>query len=104
MPMKRIVKSIALVCLMGAALAGKAQTSNNTPLGSPYKHTDDDKKLFLPYDYLRQADVAWEKYIWRVIDIREKMNLPFKYPVQPFITILRNLVGSNEITVYNPVN
>ena len=26
----------------------------------------------LPYDHLREADIFWEKRIWRVVDVREK--------------------------------
>src|SRR6185503_1484861 len=34
----------------------------------------------VPYLYVREADVMWSKRIWRVIDLREKINLPFYYP------------------------
>jgi gliding motility associated protien GldN len=35
----------------------------------------------IPYVYVREADVMWSKRIWRVIDLREKMNLPLYYPL-----------------------
>jgi len=34
----------------------------------------------IPYTALREADVMWSKRIWRVIDLREKMNHPLYYP------------------------
>jgi len=34
----------------------------------------------IPYPHLREADVMWSKRVWRVIDLREKMNFPLYYP------------------------
>ena len=34
------------------------------------------------YPHLREADVMWSKRIWRVIDLREKLNLPMYYPTE----------------------
>jgi len=64
------------------------------------KRLTGDKRL-LPYDHVREADIFWEKRIWRVIDIREKMNLPFAYPERPFFSILMDAATSGEITVYS---
>ena len=50
-----------------------------------------DERRVLPYQPLREADIFWEKRIWRIIDIREKMNLPFAYPEERFFTILMNI-------------
>jgi gliding motility associated protien GldN len=55
----------------------------------------------LPYDPVREADIFWEKRIWRVIDIREKMNLPFAYPERPFFQILQEAAENEEINVYS---
>lgn len=55
----------------------------------------------LPYDHVREADIFWEKRIWRIIDIREKMNLPFAYPERPFFTILKEAAEAGEIFVYS---
>ncbi|MGD9992777.1 MAG: gliding motility protein GldN [Salinivirgaceae bacterium] len=33
-----------------------------------------------PYKFLRESDVMWSKRVWRVIDLREKINHPLYYP------------------------
>ena len=65
-------------------------------------------KLPIPYSYVREADVMFEKTVWRVIDLREKQNLPLYYPTQPIggrvnlIDLLVKGVESGEITPYDP--
>ena len=59
------------------------------------------EKRVLPYDHVREADIFWEKRIWRIIDVREKMNLPFAYPERPLFTIFQEAAESGEITVYS---
>ena len=54
----------------------------------------------LKYENIRQADVFWEKRIWRVLDVREKMNKPFVYPESPFINIILEAAQQGEISVY----
>ncbi len=60
-----------------------------------------DERRVLSYGSLREADIFWQKTIWRVIDVREKMNLPFAYPEKPFFTILMNAAVNGEIDVYS---
>ncbi len=54
----------------------------------------------LPYEPIREADVPWEKRIWRVINTREKINLPFAYPDKPFFDILKDAATNGEISVF----
>ena len=35
----------------------------------------------IPYHHLREADVMWKKKIWRMLDLREKINHPLYYPI-----------------------
>lgn len=68
----------------------------------PWQERDNRNKQPLEYQYQREADVAWSKSIWRVIDIRQKMNLPFGYPQRPLIQILHEAAKKGDITVYDP--
>jgi len=62
-----------------------------------------DRRL-LSYDHIRQADVFWEKRIWRVVDVREKMNKTFSWPENPFINILIEGASSGEIQLYSTLD
>ena len=58
-------------------------------------------KPVLQYPSLRESDIMWEKRIWRVIDIREKINKPFAYPEASFFQILANAGKDGEIALYS---
>jgi gliding motility associated protien GldN len=56
------------------------------------------------YTSLREGDVAWEKRVWRDIDLREKQNQPLYYPLEYnacrsslFQTITRQILNGNII-------
>ena len=58
------------------------------------------ERRVLPYQPIREADIFWEKRIWRVIDTREKMNLPFMYPEAPFFEIITEAASKGDIQLY----
>lgn len=35
----------------------------------------------IPYDYVNERDILWSKMTWEYIDLKEKINMPFYYPV-----------------------
>jgi gliding motility associated protien GldN len=55
----------------------------------------------LPYQPIREADILWERRIWRVVDVREKMNLPFTAPESPLFKILSDAALSGNLSVYS---
>ncbi|PWU04057.1 MAG: hypothetical protein C5B52_02160 [Bacteroidetes bacterium] len=61
----------------------------------------------LAYEHIREDDAVYREKVWREIDIREKMNLPFRYKAdedngnQRFIAILLNTVKSGEVTAFD---
>jgi gliding motility associated protien GldN len=62
-------------------LPGVFNTAAN-PCAGLYSENTGSKKP-VPYTHLREADVAWEKRVWREIDLREKQNQFLYYPLEP---------------------
>ncbi len=46
-----------------------------------YEKENSINRKFIPYTFLREADVAYKKRIWREIDLRDKINLALYYPI-----------------------
>ncbi len=87
--MKRYI-SICLF-LIASLLAVRVSAQQSIFQPGDYKDGVYDKenavnRRFIPYTHLREADVTWEKRIWRTIDIREKVNQPLYYPVDPNVS------------------
>lgn len=87
--------------LAGTFISAALWISAQEPLDGAWVKTITKEKEVIPYDYIREADVFWAKRIWRVIDVREKMNLPFKYPQQPLSEIIHTAAKNGELTVYD---
>ncbi len=85
-----------------AALFLFLQSSGQDTEQLPWQQRDRKDMKPLAYEYVREADVMWSKNIWRIIDIRQKMNLPFGYPAQPLIQIIHEAAKRGDITVYDP--
>jgi gliding motility associated protien GldN len=68
----------------------------------------------LPYENIREDDAVYRQKIWREIDTREKMNLPFRYSAnedngnQRFISILFKAIqdgpDNGGVTVFSNVD
>ena len=60
----------------------------------------------IPYQHVREADVMYSTRIWRKIDLRERVNHPFKFPNTPqrdrisFNDIIMNIAMSPDFQVY----
>ncbi|MEM7103920.1 MAG: gliding motility protein GldN [Bacteroidota bacterium] len=80
-----------------------SQTARTIPRDSPYDKTFAER-VPLPYEHIREADVFWEKRIWRVIDTREKMNLPFRYPQNPLVSVMINAGLDEQVTLYSAID
>ncbi len=105
--MKKILVLVLFFILQsGIGLTGYAQVFDSSPRDGVYDKIHSQHRKVIPYAPLREADVAWHKRIWRVIDMREKINHPFFYPEIPhegwrnFVTILFDAMKEGSITAY----
>ncbi len=71
------------------------------PLNDIVKRSVMEERKPLAYAPVREADIMWEKRIWRVIDTHEKMNQRFSYPEAPFFKILVDAAKKDEIELYS---
>lgn len=109
--MKKVFGILAIVLL----IAGFAKTSLSQVLDSPPRDGVYDKKTTIEkkpitYPWVREADVVWSKRIWRVIDLREKMNQAFYYPEEPhndlrsLMQVFLDALKEGAITAYDASN
>ena len=98
--MRSIFTILTLLCFVNL----QAQQQEFTSKGGNTTSKLLPKKRVLPYAPVREADIMWEKRIWRVIDTREKLNLPFRYPPQPLFDILMTAINEGKIKAYSAEN
>jgi len=104
--MMKVIKRSILV-LLPAFLFGTV-TEAQTVLDGPYIKEHTKTKKVVPYAHLREADVFWSKRVWRVIDMREKVNHPLYYPTEEindrknlFDVVYQSLMVDGSITAYD---
>ena len=102
--MKKMFKfSLVAWLLFAAGYMNAQQVASPSKRDGAYDKDLIKTREVIPYDHIREADVFWEKRVWRVIDFNEKMNLPFKYPVDPFMNVVYNAVVNGELTAFSPL-
>ena len=105
--MKRILWCSLLLCAAATIGAQQIILESSSTKGPPLDGIADPSAFgrapLLAYPLLREADILWEKRIWREIDVREKMNASFQGPV-PLFDILRDAVLAGEIRAFSTID
>jgi len=84
--MKKIISVLTVVVLLAGSLAQSvmAQSIQNDQQREEWIYNKQiGQRAPAPYPPLREADVMWAKKVWRVVDLREKMNQTLYYPTSP---------------------
>ncbi len=78
------------------------------PVDGAYEKIDLTNRVPVPYQYIHESDVFYATRIWREIDMREKINQPFYFPMQPtngrynLMSVIMIGIQEGGITPYNP--
>ncbi len=89
--MKKVKIILFVLIAMGSQYTVSAQNPLYETPGAFPKQAVAERKI-VPWPYLREADVMYSRRIERIIDTREKINLPLKWPKNPLYNIIYTAV------------
>jgi len=105
--MNNLLKISVVVVLFTSGITLSAQQS--MVLDGIVVNENTPSRKIIPYTNLRQADVMWQKRVWRRIDLRKKQNQVFYFPEEPaqgrknlFDYIKEGLIEDGTLTAYDP--
>jgi len=102
--MKKVFIFIGVLTLL--VVAAKQELKAQIIDGA-YKRTDLTDRKPTPLPFVREADVMWKKRVWRIIDLREKINQPLYFPTKPmdnrynFVSLLVKGIQDGKLTAYD---
>lgn len=98
----------AVLIFQSISISAQDQKKESLVLDGIYVREAVPQRIPVPYPHLREADMMYTKRVWRIIDLREKINYPLYYPTQrmqdraSFVQRLVDAIKYNEISAYDP--
>lgn len=99
---------VALIMTMLSSTLLKTEAQEYNALDNVYDKEHVANRKPIPYPQIREADIMWSKRVWRVIDLRERLNLPLYYPTTQMddrfnlIGLLLYGIKEGKIQAYSP--
>lgn len=97
-----------LICITSVCLQVRAQVME--PMDGPTVKENNATRQTTKYPSLSERDLMWQRRVWRVIDLREKMNQFMYYPQEPtngrknFMTIIMEAILKDKtVAAYDPL-
>ncbi|MCD4736670.1 MAG: gliding motility protein GldN [Bacteroidales bacterium] len=106
--MKTILSLTFLAFLIASTGTDAVSQVLESPRDGIYDKIHTEARIPIPYTPVREADVVWQKRIWRIIDLRQKINHPFFYPEtrqkdwKNFMTVIMDAIKEGTLTAYDP--
>ncbi|MDR1680580.1 MAG: gliding motility protein GldN [Prevotellaceae bacterium] len=105
---------VSLILLIGSLQAQTPQQTTSSTQGKkslvvdgPFRREIIEEKDPVPYPSVRESDVIWYRTVWRVIDLREKINHPLYYPTElmqsrkSFVQAMVEAAQAGKLTLYD---
>jgi gliding motility associated protien GldN len=89
-------------------ISSKVEMQAQNVLDGVYVKEHNPTRQVIPYAFLREADVLWAKRVWEVIDLKQKINLPLRFPREAdtkdrksLIEVIMDAIDEGSLTAYN---
>ena len=103
-------KAFILIGVLALLVVATSHEAKAQIVDGAYERTDLAKRKPTPLPYLREADVMWKKKVWRIIDLREKINQPLYFPTKEIdkrynlVNLLIQGIKDTKLTAYDAKN
>lgn len=105
------MKKFFLIIGISALFLSVLQTKTYAQvIDGAYKKEDTKARKPTPLPFVREADIMWKKRVWRVIDLREKMNQPLYFPTSEvdkrynLVNLMIQGIKDGKLTAYDARN
>jgi gliding motility associated protien GldN len=105
--MKNIFGLFGLLVFLSGAMSQETQAQI---IDGAFQRSDVSNRKPTPLPYVREADVMWSKKVWRILDLREKMNQPMYFPTKDvegksnLVNMFLNGIKDGKLTAYDAKN
>ena len=76
---------VLFACIFSGSIHAQANLLNSKTVSQIGKKSEQqlaaDNDAPIPYGYVDDSDVLWSKVVWEFVDLNQKINLPYYFPI-----------------------